>query len=142
VTIVLATNILVAALVANGLCRELVHRTIRRRVLATSEALLQELETTLRDKFDVTPSVAAFFDLFRASTQVVEPKSLPAPVCRDGTDDVVLATAVAAEADAIVTGDQDLLVLGSYQDISIVSPRSFLEWLDREVDQRKSPTGR
>jgi uncharacterized protein len=54
---------------------------------------------------------------------------LPARVCRDETDDVVLATAVAAEADAIVTGDQDLLVLGSYEGIDIVSPRSFLERL-------------
>jgi putative PIN family toxin of toxin-antitoxin system len=130
VTIVLDTNVLVAALVANGLCRELVHRTIRLRILATSEALLQELETTVRDKFDLTPPVAAFLDLFRASTEVVDPKPLPAPICRDETDDVVLATAVAAEADVIVTGDQDLLVLGSYQDISIVSPRSFLERLD------------
>jgi putative PIN family toxin of toxin-antitoxin system len=135
VTIVLDTNVLVAALVANGLCRELVHRTIRLRVLATSEPLLQELETTLRDKFDVTPAVAAFLDQFRASIQVVEPSPLPAPVCRDPTDDVVLATAVAAAADAIVTGDQDLLVLGSYQDIRIIPPRSFLERLDREVDR-------
>ncbi len=140
--VVLDTNIVVAALVANGLCRELVHRTIRLRVLATSEALLHELETTLREKFDITLSVAAFLDLFRASIQVAEPRPLPARVCRDETDDVVLATAVAAGADAIVTGDQDLLVLGSYQNISIVSPRSFLEQLDREGDQPKSPTGR
>jgi uncharacterized protein len=131
VIVVLDTNIVVAALVANGLCRELVHRTIRLRVLATSEALLQELDTTLRDKFDITPSVAAFLDLFRASIQVAEPKPLPARVCRDETDDVVPATAVAAEADAIVTGDQDLLVLGSYEGIDLVSPRSFLERLDQ-----------
>lgn len=139
-TVVPDTNVVVAALVANGLCRELLHRMIRLRILVTSDALLRELDTTLRDKFEVTPSVAAFFGLFRASIHVVEPKPLPAPVCRDSTDDVVLATAVAADADAIVTGDQDLLVLGSYQAISIVSPRSFLERLDREVD--KSPTGR
>lgn len=132
-TVVLDTNIVIAALVANGLCRELLHRTIRLRILATSDALLDELEATLRDKFDLTPSVAAFLDLFRASIRVVEPKALPAPVCRDRTDDVVLATAVAAEADAIVTGDQDLLVLGSYGGIRIISPRSFLERLDGPV---------
>ncbi|MEO7190271.1 MAG: putative toxin-antitoxin system toxin component, PIN family [Vicinamibacterales bacterium] len=129
--VVLDTNVVIAALVANGLCRELLHRAIRRRVLATSDALLDELDTTLRDKFDVTPSVAAFLDLFRASIRVVEAKALSERVCRDATDDVVLATAVAAEANTIVTGDQDLLVLGSYQGISIVSPRSFLERLDR-----------
>jgi hypothetical protein len=133
VIVVLDTNVVIAALVANGLCREVLHRTIRLRVLATSDALLDELEATLRDKFDLTPSVAAFLDPFRASVRVVEPKPLPAPVCRDRTDDVVLATAVAAEADAIVTADQDLLVLGSYGGISITSPRSFLERLDGPV---------
>ena len=130
-TVVLDTNVVVAALVANGLCRELLHRTIRLRVLATSDALLQELEATLRQKFIVTPSVAAFLDLFRASIRVVEPKALPVPVCRDADDDVVLATAVAVEADAIVTGDQDLLGLGSCEGIDSVSPRSFLERLDQ-----------
>lgn len=140
--VVLDTNVVVAALLANGLCRELLHRTNRLRVLATSEALLQELETTLRDKFDVTRPVATFLDLFRDSIRLVEPRALPAPVCRDPKDDVVLATAVAAEADAIVTGDQDLLILGSYQDISIVSPRSFLERLDRAVDRRRGPASR
>lgn len=133
-TVVPDTNVVVAALVANGLCHELLHRAIRLRILATSDALLRELDTTLHDKFDVTPSVATFVALFRASVQVVEPQPLPTPVCRDATDDVVLATAVAAKADAIVTGDQDLLVLGTYQTISIVSPRSFLERLDREAD--------
>lgn len=110
-TVVLDTNVIVAALVANGLCRELLHRLIRLRVLATSDELLRGLETTLRDKFVVTPSVKAFLDQLRASVRVVEAHALPTPVCRDASDNVVLGTAVAAGADVIVTGDQDLLVL-------------------------------
>jgi putative PIN family toxin of toxin-antitoxin system len=137
VTVVLDTNVVIAAIVSNGLCRELVHRTIRQRVLATSEALLRELDATLRDKFAVTPAVAAFIDLFRASIRVVDPKPLPERVCRDTSDDVVLATAVAAAADVIVTGDQDLLVLGSHAGIDIVSPRAFLERLDRILERDK-----
>ena len=130
-TVVVDTNVIVAALVANGLCREVLHRAIRLRLLVTSDALLAELETTLRDKFELTPSASAFLDLFRASTRVVRPHALPAPVCRDSTDDVVLATAVAASADLIVTGDNDLLVLKWYARIRIPSPRAFLEGLDR-----------
>jgi hypothetical protein len=131
VTVVFDTNVVIAALVANGLCREVLHRAIRLRILATSDPLLNELDATLRERFHITPSVAAFLDLFRASIRVVEAKPLPERACRDATDDMVLAAAVAAEADAIVTGDQDLLVLGSYNGIAIVSPRSFLERLDR-----------
>ena len=42
---------------------------------------------------------------------LVVPQPLPAGVCRDPDDDAILATALAAEADYLVTGDQDLLVL-------------------------------
>jgi predicted nucleic acid-binding protein len=41
----------------------------------------------------------------------------------------VLATAVAAGAAVIVTGDQDLLVISRYNGIDIVSPREFLSRL-------------
>jgi predicted nucleic acid-binding protein len=49
VTVVLDTNVLVAALVAEGLCREVVHRVIRMRGVATSRPLLDELDTTVPD---------------------------------------------------------------------------------------------
>lgn len=51
------------------------------------------------------------------------------PVSRDVDDDVVLATAVAAGAALIVSGDQDLLVIGRYNAIDIVTPREFLSRL-------------
>ena len=112
-TIVLDTNVLVAALVAQGLCREVVHRAVRMRIVASSAPLLDELQSTLQRKFTITPAVSAFLELFRQQVRLVEPQALPVPVCRDPDDDVVLGTAVAAGAAFIVTGDDDLLVLGS-----------------------------
>ena len=128
--VVLDTNVLIAALVAEGLCREVVHRVIRMRSVATSCPLLDELEATLRRKFKVTPATAAFLKAFRQLVRVVELAPLERPVCCDPDDDVVLATAVAAGATVIVTGDDDLLVLGTYAGIAIVSPRRLLEMLD------------
>lgn len=128
-TVVLDTNVLVAALVAKGLCREVLLRAIRMRCLASSVVLLEELETTLQEKFEVTPSVANFLKLFRGHVKLVEPLTLPATICRDPDDDVVLGTALAAGADMIVTGDRDLLVLDTYEGILIRSPRQFLESL-------------
>jgi putative PIN family toxin of toxin-antitoxin system len=130
VTVVLDTNVLAAALVAEGLCREAVHRVIRMRAVATSRPLLDELDATLRRKFKVTPATAAFLKAFRQLVRVVEPVALDRQICRDPDDDIVLATAVAAGATVIVTGDDDLLVLGTYADIAIVSPRRLLEMLD------------
>jgi len=46
-------------------------------------------------------------------------------VCRDPDDDRILACAVAHEAQYIVTGDKDLLVLGTFRGVKIVSPRDF-----------------
>ena len=130
-TVVFDTNVVVAALLTNGLCHECFRRAVRRRLLVSSPALLQELEATLRRKFAVTSATEEFLATLRDQVSLVHPMPWPARVCRDEDDDVVLATAVAACAERIVTGDQDLLVLGAYEGIPLVSPRQFLEWLDR-----------
>ena len=46
--------------------------------------------------------------------------------CRDPNDHHVIATAIAAAAPVIVTGDNDLLDLGHYGAIRILTPRQFL----------------
>jgi putative PIN family toxin of toxin-antitoxin system len=46
-------------------------------------------------------------------------------ICRDPSDDEILALAVGTAADYIITGDKDLLDLKGYQTIKILSPRQF-----------------
>ncbi len=125
-TIVLDTNVIVAALVAKGLCHEVVLQALGDGTVATSPALLEELERTLRGQFTLRPAATAFLAEFRLRVHVVTPAPLPAPASRDTDDDEVLAAAVAASAEVIVTGDQDLLVLRAYHGIEIVTPREFL----------------
>jgi len=129
VIVVLDTNVIVAALVAKGLCHEVVVRALGSGTVVTSAALLDELDGTLRAKFMLGPAAIAFLEQLRLRVQLVVPAPLAAPVSRDADDDVVLATAVAANATAIVTGDLDLLVLQSYRGIAIVTPRDFLSRL-------------
>ncbi|QFS45529.1 hypothetical protein GXM_03006 [Nostoc sphaeroides CCNUC1] len=52
--------------------------------------------------------------------------SVDAPQLRDPKDTIVLAAAVAANAEAIVTGDLDLLVLIEFNEIPILTPQDFL----------------
>ncbi len=128
-TVILDTNVIVAALVAKGLCHEVVVRALGSSTVVTSPALLDELEHTLRAKFTLGPAATAFLEQLRLRVLLVVPTPLETPVSRDADDDVVLATAVGANATVIVTGDLDLLVLRSYSGIDIVTPRDFLSRL-------------
>ena len=58
----------------------------------------------------------------RQLAEVIEPPPLPQPVCRDPDDDEVLALAIAAQADLIISGDNDLLVLQQFNAIPILTP--------------------
>lgn len=51
--------------------------------------------------------------------------------CRDPDDDAVLAAAIEGRTTMIVTGDAALLTLGEYEIIRIVTPRAFLELIEK-----------
>ena len=69
--------------------------------------------------------------LKRLATTVTA-RQLDLRVSRDVDDDAVLACALAARADLIVSGDDDLLVLGSFKNIPIVS----VAWAVRQFTAR------
>jgi len=124
--VVLDANVLIAAFVARGLSAELLEYCVREHELVTSDPILEEVRRNLVAKVKVTAAQAnQTVRLLRTRLEVVAPVALQAPVCRDADDDIVLGTAVAGTCDLIVTGDSDLLVLESYQNIPIVSPRGF-----------------
>lgn len=69
--------------------------------------------------------------VYRAATVLVTPREVPRVVADDVDDDHVIAAAVAARAQYIVTGDRaHLLPIGTHGDIAIISPRQCLELLD------------
>lgn len=61
---------------------------------------------------------------------MIEPPPLPKPVCRDPDDDQVLALALAAMAETIITGDNDLLSLRSFEGIPVVAPAEAVALLE------------
>lgn len=65
---------------------------------------------------------------------VVAPVSIHTPVATHPEDDLILATAVAGNAEYLVTGDRQLLALGTYEGVRIVSAAEFLAVL--EADER------
>ena len=103
--------------------------------LFVTQALLDEFADVIsRDKFAaVLPRTTRTSQMLllklRESAELVASVPLPAPVSRDPDDDHVIAAAVAAQAQWIVTGDRDLLVLGSYEGIAIITPAQALQAL-------------
>lgn len=129
--LVVDTNVVIAALAADGLCRDLVRVRLRPHTIITSDWLLAELRRTLRKKFKADPDELPLVLALSDEAEIVTPVSLSERVCRDKDDDIVLATAMAGRAAIILTGDHDLLVLKKFRGIAILSPRQFLEMLDR-----------
>ena len=98
--------------------------------LLASDATLSELAEVLsRDKFNRYVDLADRHEFFRQLVRVVErvPITRIVHASRDPKDDKFLELAVNGNADIIVTGDQDLLVLSPFQQILIITPASYLE---------------
>jgi putative PIN family toxin of toxin-antitoxin system len=132
---VLDTNTLVSGF---GWPRSIPGRVVDRALagqflLVTSRPLLDELDRVLRYPrlTPIFPDPSAVVLAFERAALVVTPQ-VTLSVARDPADDRVLEAAVEASADAIVTGDEDLLALKSYERIRIVPARTFLELLNRQ----------
>ena len=134
--VVLDTNVLIsAALWPQGPPRSVVDAVARQGgVLVFSEATFDELRTRLlKAKFDAyaTPALrAAFLARLRAVSDWVWITGNRMG-CRDPDDDKILETALAGDADALVSGDQDLLEMAEFADVPILSPAAFLERLGK-----------
>lgn len=127
----LDTNVLVSAFATRGLSADVLRLALAEHELITAEVVLDELERVLRHKIGAPePVFSDAVSLLRSHH--VEPDSVPEPdvPVRDPDDARVLASAMAAKAEILVTGDRDLLELQS--DVTrprILSPRAFWEEL-------------
>lgn len=126
---VIDTNVLIAGLLWRGPSHKLLEHARDGTVsMLSSPILLAELADVLaRSKFRAIltrtrTSSASSLEEIRGLAEVIAPPPLPRPVCRDPDDDEVLALSIAAKADCIVSGDKDLLSLGAFQGIPIISP--------------------
>jgi putative PIN family toxin of toxin-antitoxin system len=122
--------VLIAGLVADGLCRDIVKRRLPACEVVTSPFLLNELKEKLSEKFGVNPKTVPLLKLYEDQARVVAVVPLAEPVSRDPDDDLVLSAALEGKAEVILTGDKDLLILKEFRKIKILSPRQFVEWMD------------
>jgi putative PIN family toxin of toxin-antitoxin system len=127
------TNVLVAAFLTEGICSKLLVRARKRECdLILSADIKHELERTLHKKFSLSQSEISDIRtvLTEAAREIFQKINPIKPLCRDPDDDSILACAQRADADYIVTGDEDLLVIKKYGRTLIVTPRKFESLFD------------
>ena len=122
------TNVLIAAIITEGLCSKLLHRARTGEFsLISCQFIVKELRRILSQKFRLAhgESAEAMEPIIEAISQVIDHSVRITDICRDPDDDNVIACAVAAKADYLVTGDSDLLEIRKYRGIKIITPRDF-----------------
>ena len=131
------TNVLVSAFIAGGPPSRIIEAAIDGRIaLVLADPVLDELERVLTVKLSFDPErvreIKAFLiDL--ASERISAPTQPPEPLTGDPDDDVILACAVAAGAEVLVSGDRrHLLPVSEHRRVRIIAPPALLAELASE----------
>jgi len=135
--VVLDSVVLVSAFITeSGLSSELLDKSAETAELYITEEILQETRRVLLERDHLrrrflynNTNVEDFIEALRAKCLVIT--SLPdiQIIERDPKDDKIIACAVAAHADYIISRDLHLLDLKEYEGIKIISPESFIHYL-------------
>lgn len=126
----LDTNVLVAAFATRGLCSDVLRTVLTEHELVLGEVILQEFRRALVRKLRLREDrIAAAEAVFSAVVIIPRPPHASDVSIRDRDDRWILATAVAGQADVLVTGDDDLLAVAKDAPLPILAPRAFWELL-------------
>lgn len=124
------TNVLIAAyLWPDGKCQEVLEIVWAEHDFITSEVVLGELSRKLAEKFDLRPETIAAIDSELRFFHVEPHSKAPHKVNIHDPDDAwVLAAAVNAGTEILVTGDKKLRAVDEdVQELQILLPREFID---------------
>ncbi|MFZ4683451.1 MAG: putative toxin-antitoxin system toxin component, PIN family [Terrimicrobiaceae bacterium] len=128
---VVDTNTLIShLLLPESIPTQAVRKALDLGDLLVSDATLEELTRVLaRPKFEKylpANERREFFNLLSRVARRIEIRR-PVAACRDVRDDKFLEVAINGKANAIISGDLDLLALHPFLGIPILTPRQFLD---------------
>ena len=144
---VLDANVIASGLVGYAIVASTPGEILRRWrsrafTLVLGAHLLEEVERTLQKPYftrRLSPDVRwEEMRRLRTDAEIVTITVQVTGIATHPEDDLVLATAVSAQADYLVTGDGGPLGVGEYEGVTIVTPRQFLDRLtapERDEDE-------
>jgi putative PIN family toxin of toxin-antitoxin system len=123
-------NVLVSAALLGGVPRKAFDILLDKGTVLVSVPVLLELADVLNrpkfDKYVTHDERMRFMVSFLKVAEIIEINET-ITACRDPKDDMLLELAVSGNADFLVTGDKDLLVLNPFRGAQILTPREFIE---------------
>lgn len=129
--VVIDSNVLISALLLPQSTPRSVLELLAERntTLLFSDSTFAELAIRLAkpkfDRYRTMEQLEAFLDWLTELGEWIVP-NLDVDVCRDADDNQFLSLAIVGEADCIISGDKDLLVLNPFEGIAVLSPADFL----------------
>jgi putative PIN family toxin of toxin-antitoxin system len=132
----LDTNVLVASVIARGLCREIFDHCIQNHVIVGSAYLREEFERVLESKFGYSVK-----ECKTAAAVVFEPLEMVKPMVggitgiKDGSDVPIVGTAAAGQCNVLVTGDKVLARTGRVGKIEIIMCGDFFRYEASGIDR-------
>lgn len=127
--IVIDTNVLISGIFFGGPPRKILEAVLERRVDAwASMQIVSEYQRVIQEMLDSRQGRLRM-DLLSpivSRMRLIDPET-EVHASRDSDDDKFLSCAVDAKCLYVVSGDKDLLVLGSYEGVEIITARVFCE---------------
>ena len=130
IKVALDSNIFISGIIFGGNPRKIIDLIIEGKLrLCISSDILGEIKEVLeRDKFGFSPDITRQIIIeIESLSEFITPTKKHSVVKRDSSDNIIIDCAIEANADYIITGDDDLLSLREYNKIKIISARDFLK---------------
>ena len=125
--VVLDSSVMVAAFTTHGVCHELFEYCLKNTTIFSSDYIADEIERILIQKIKIpAKKTSAIIHYLKSHTEWIVPEKITVEGLRDPKDQmVIIATALSADADYLITGDKDMLVLKMVKKTIILTPRDF-----------------
>ena len=132
-TIVFDSNVIISAFITtSGTTKDVFLYCGERFRIIISDYIINEVSKKLRNKLGFSRTeIKEVTDFLETHTELTEPADQKLELSRDKKDDPILNLAVSANADFLISGDKDLLVLKKVKGVKIISPAEFWKELSK-----------
>jgi len=124
--IVIDTNVLISSFLFSGFSAEVLDYCKQSHKIFLSNWIIDEFTEKMKNKFKIPDDkINYILILLNEFFTIINPEGKIPDICRDVDDNNILHLAEYINADYVITGDKDLIILEKYIETKIVTPREF-----------------